>query len=73
MALEIVWTKQAEKGFGEIISYLEKHFTEKEVKKFITQSNDFFELLCNFPEILKPSGRKTSLHRGPLNKHTIIT
>ncbi|GAB3000163.1 hypothetical protein GCM10027284_17080 [Cyclobacterium sediminis] len=45
MALEIVWTTRAQTGFARIIEYLETHFSEKEVRQFVRQSNDFFELL----------------------------
>jgi len=45
MALKIIWSKRAEKGFADIVLYLEKEFTEKEVRKFIQDSNHFFELL----------------------------
>jgi hypothetical protein len=35
MALKIVWTKRADTGFAKVIEYLESHFTEKEVRKFV--------------------------------------
>jgi len=53
MALEIVWTRRAQDGYSEIISYLETHFTEKVVREFVSQSHDFFELLSNYPELLE--------------------
>ena len=62
MALEIVWTKQAEKGYAKIIEYLETHFGEKEIQNFVSQTSDFFELLKEYPEILKVSNKKKYLH-----------
>lgn len=53
MALEIVWTKRAETGYAKIIEYLEIHFTEKEIRKFVRQSHQFFELLSQYPEMLE--------------------
>ena len=53
MALEIVWTKRAEIGYDNIINYLKTHFTDKEVRNFVSESNDFFNLLSVFPELLK--------------------
>ena len=73
MALEIVWTKRAEKGYANIIDYLETNFTEREVRKFVRQSNEFFALLSEYPEMLEVTGRRKHVHRGPINKHTILT
>ncbi|MEQ9285298.1 MAG: hypothetical protein RIG77_00230 [Cyclobacteriaceae bacterium] len=52
MALEIVWTKKAEFGYDQIINYLLTHFTEREVSRFVHQSNKFFALLSQYPELL---------------------
>lgn len=74
MALEIVWTKRAETGYAEIIEYLETHFTEKEIRKFVRQSHQFFELLSQYPEMLESSSQKQKyVRRGPINKYTILT
>lgn len=73
MALEIVWTKRAEKGYAEVIEYLETHFTEKEVRRFVRQSQEFFELLRQYPGILESSKKHKNIHRGPMNKFTILT
>ena len=73
MALEVVWTKRAETGYDRIITYLETEFTEKEVRKFVQQSHEFFELLSEYPEMLEKSGKQKNVHRGPINKHTILT
>lgn len=72
MALEIVWTKRAEKGFAKIVEYLGTHFTDKEVRKFVRQTSDFLELLSQYPEMLENSKSK-SVRRGPINKYTILT
>lgn len=73
MALEIVWTKRAETGYDNIINYLEVHFTEKEIRKFVRESNEFFDLLSEYPELLQKTGKQKNVHRGPINKHTIVT
>jgi len=73
MALKIVWTPRAEKAYEEIISYLEEHWTEREVRNFLHQSQIFFELLYRRPEILEKSDNHKNLYRGPMDKHNIIT
>lgn len=73
MALEIVWTKQAEKGYAEIIDYLSNKFTEKEIRKFLEQTNEFLDLLSQYPDLLESTKKQSNLHRGPINKYTILT
>jgi len=73
MALEIVWTKRAEAGYAKIVDYLETYFTEKEVQKFVRQSHGFFELLSEYPEMLESTKKYKYVHRGPINKHTMLT
>lgn len=73
MALEIVWTKQAEVGYGKVIQYLEANFSEKEIRNFVKQSNDFFNLLSQFPEMLESSRSQKNIRRGPINKFTLLT
>lgn len=73
MALEIVWTKQAEVGYGKVIQYLEANFSEREIRNFVKQSNDFFNLLSQFPEMLESSKSQKNIRRGPINKFTLLT
>lgn len=70
MALEIVWTKRAQTGYDKIIDYLEAHFSDKEVQRFV---REFFELLAQYPELLESTKKQKYLHRGPINKYTILT
>lgn len=72
MALEIIWSERAEKGFDKIIEYLEENWTEREIRNFIEESNEFFLLLKKNPKMLQPSN-KTNLYRGPMNRLTMVT
>ena len=73
MALEIVWTIRAAKGFNRIIKHLEKQWTEKEVGNFVKETHDFFELLKEHPGILQISSQRKNVHRGPINRLTMLT
>lgn len=73
MALEIVWTPQAEKGFEKIITYLSENWSEREVQNFVRESFRFFELLTEHPEILEKSDKQKNVYRGPMDKHNILT
>ncbi len=73
MALKIVWTNRALAGYDRIIIYLEEEWTEKEVKNFVQQTDEFFKLLKKYPEMLQKTQKHKNVYRGPINKLTILT
>lgn len=73
MALALVWTTRAIHGYDKIVRYLEQNWTEKEVRNFIHESEEFFKLLSEYPALLQETSRYKNVHRGPLNKLTVIT
>jgi plasmid stabilization system protein ParE len=73
MALALVWTQRAIQGYDKIVRYLEQHWTDKEVRNFIHESDEFFALLSEYPELLQKTSRRKNIHRGPMNKLTVIT
>ena len=73
MALEIVWTPRAERGYEKIIAYLQENWTDREVKNFIQESIRFFELLSEQPQILQKSDKLKNVYRGPMDNHNMLT
>ncbi|HBH06563.1 MAG TPA: hypothetical protein DDX92_08180 [Flavobacteriales bacterium] len=61
MALKIVWTERAEKGYASIIDYLEDKFTEKKAADFVRKSKALIELLSVYPELLTKSNKKKNI------------
>ncbi len=51
MALEIYWTKRADKKFDKIIEYLLNEWDENVAKAFIKKVYDFLDILTDFPKI----------------------
>lgn len=51
MALEIYWSKQADKKFDKIIAYLMEEWGERVTKLFVMKVHDFLDVLADFPEI----------------------
>lgn len=51
MALEIVWTKTADKKFDKIIDYLSVEWGENVTTAFVKKVYDFLDILSEFPEI----------------------
>jgi len=72
MAIEIIWSNRAEKGFDKIVNYLEENWTEREIRNFMQESQEFFDLLKKNPKMLQPS-IKANLYRDPMNRLTIVT
>ncbi len=72
MAIEIIWSVRAEKGFDRIVNYLKEDWTEREIRNFMQESQDFFDLLKKNPKILQPS-KKANIYRGSMNRLTMVT
>lgn len=49
--MRIVWTKKAQKRFGEILDYIQLNFGDLARQSFIIKTKDFTKLLYEFPEI----------------------
>jgi plasmid stabilization system protein ParE len=49
--MKIVWTKKAQKRFGEILDYIQLYFGDPARQSFMTKTKDFTKLLYEFPEI----------------------
>jgi plasmid stabilization system protein ParE len=73
MAFQIVWTKRAAAGYDRIINYLIENWSEKEITNFIADTDKFFEILMDHPEILQKTLKHKNVYRGPINKLTILT
>ena len=50
MALEIQWSKRADKNFDKIFEYLLNKWGENVARAFIKKVYDFLEILAEFPE-----------------------
>jgi plasmid stabilization system protein ParE len=73
MAFEIVWTERAIAGFDEVVTYLKTNWTDREVSNFINETHEFLSLLSDYPYMLQKTSKFKQVHRGPLNKLTMIT
>lgn len=51
MALEIYWSKRADKCFDSIISYLESEWGVHAVSLFVKKVYEFIEIISEFPEV----------------------
>lgn len=51
MALEIQWSKRADKKFDEIIEYTVQEWGEKVTGSFVKRVYEFLDILSEFPEL----------------------
>lgn len=51
MALNLFWSKKADRKFDVIIGYLEDEWGEKVTKAFVRKVYEFLDLVVEFPEI----------------------
>lgn len=60
-------------GYDKIVRYLEQHWTDKEIRNFVRESDEFFTLLSQYPELLQKTGKHKNVYRGPINKLSVVT
>lgn len=58
MALEVVWSDEANEGLDEIIQYLEEKWTEKEIRNFFVRLEKCLENIKQAPHRQMDSIRK---------------
>ena len=51
MALEIYWTKRADKKFDRILDYLHEEWGENVAKAFTRKVYEFLDILSEFPKM----------------------
>lgn len=69
---EIQWTDSAKATFGRIVDYLRREWTEREVEKFVTRTDEILSALKRYPEMCRPSLKRKNVRIGIVDKHTQI-
>lgn len=69
MALIVKWTFQAEKGLYEIIEYLEKEWTLKEILQLEKKINQVINQIVLNPELYPKSEKNKSLRKVVVDKN----
>ena len=52
MALEIFWTRSADRKFDKIIKYLLSEWNQRVTESFVKKVYDTIDILAEFPEII---------------------
>ena len=72
MALEIHWSKRADKKFDKIIEYLMVEWNEQVTEVFVKKVYDFIETLVDFPEIVTIENKQKEIRGFTIAKQVSI-
>jgi plasmid stabilization system protein ParE len=72
MALEIVWSDEANAGLDDIIKYLEDNWTEKEINLFFLRLEECMNIIKTAPHRQKDSLRKPGTKEYQHSRQTTI-
>ena len=68
MVLKIIWSPEGVDTYVSILEYLEKEWTDKEVKNFITRVGEKLEILKDQPNLGRASDKRRNTYRTVINK-----
>ncbi len=71
MGFKVIWSPKSEQTFDKVISYLEKHWTEKEIRHLINETERVIRLLVQNPFIFRGS-EKQNIHEVLITKHNLL-
>jgi plasmid stabilization system protein ParE len=72
MAYKIIWSPEALETFNDIVEYLNKTFTQKEVAKFVGIVNRRLLLLQTLPQTFRSAARTSKRRKTVIHKRTIL-
>lgn len=72
MAYEVLLTRRAEKDFNEIIEYLQRRWTETEVKAFHERFDKLLDVLEELAYAFPRSKYGTNLRKAVHSKQTVL-
>jgi plasmid stabilization system protein ParE len=71
VALEIVWTLEAEKKFENIIDYLLKVWSEKEVIQFVETTDKVANFISEYPRMFRKTDKR-NVYEALITKQNLM-
>ncbi|WP_395079808.1 type II toxin-antitoxin system RelE/ParE family toxin [Gracilimonas sp.] len=71
-SFKIKWSEKSLQDLDQILDYLEKEWTKKEIQNFKEKLFNRIEIIGKYPKIFKASEIKPQLRRSVLSKQTSI-
>lgn len=72
MALNVVWTPQAEKGLDNVLTYLHEEWSAKEILALENKILALIERISKYPKICPPTGNAPNVYKGLVDKNNYI-
>ena len=69
---KIIWTNEALSNLKNVIAYLEKHWTEKEIKRFSLLLDRNLDLIQNNPTLFVEYNKAKKVRKSVLTKQVTI-
>ena len=69
MALEVIWTKNAQEQLTEMIAYLEASGNDSLLRRFSQQLEEKLELIKDYPKLYQKSDQLEGARRCVVSKH----
>lgn len=70
--MEIIWSPKANETFDEILSYIERKFTSKEVDRFVLKTYEVLSTIQTHP-LIYPAGEKLpNIRRAVIHPHSTL-
>lgn len=70
--MKISWTPKARQSYFEIIEYLEKTWTEREIQYFIIEVDHLLEQIRQNPEMFEESRKKKNVRKAVFTKQNTL-
>jgi len=71
MAKKVIWSSRAIASFDKIIDYLEKEWTEKDVRNFIFKTQKTITQIESDTILFRTSGKR-NIHEVLVSKHNLL-
>ena len=72
MAIKIIWLPEADETFARNVDYLSREWSDKEVEKFVLQTQRVLKRLLIFPESYQQGTKNKKYRKARLNKYTVL-
>ena len=70
--MEISWTPTARKNYLNVLDYLDKTWTEREVQNFINKVDNLLDQIKQNPRMFEESKKKKNVRKGLISKHNTL-
>jgi len=72
MKYEVYWTDKAINSFEELIEFMQKNYSHKEIETLLRQTETTIQNISLNPEMFKLSDKRKEIRKGFVNKYVSL-